>query len=167
LNAALWFLLGRFIVSAPRGLRPSQFIGAVHHLSPCPVFWDQLSIRHRAPAFRTHNRRSEQTRRLPLWVAHRPFQEPTMPCRPATVGSRRHERSRGTREIWAIRMRLQLATERVIGRFVNLAIDSELTSCDLRRLRVADVARLTRSNAPYNLRSSSKRQSRWPSGLLK
>ncbi len=44
------------------------------------------------------------------------------------------------KQIWAIRVRLQLAERtRDLARF-NLAIDSKLRSCDLVRLRVCDVA---------------------------
>ena len=44
------------------------------------------------------------------------------------------------KEVWAIRIRLQLAGRiRDIALF-NLAIDSKLRSCDLLRLRVCDVA---------------------------
>jgi integrase len=44
------------------------------------------------------------------------------------------------REIWAIRVRLQLAERtRELALFFNLAVDSKLRSCDLVRLRVRDV----------------------------
>lgn len=43
------------------------------------------------------------------------------------------------REIWAIRTRLQMASNvRELAMF-NLAIDSKLRACDLTRLRVQDV----------------------------
>jgi hypothetical protein len=43
------------------------------------------------------------------------------------------------REIWAIRIRLQLAgMTRDLAMF-NLAIDSKLRACDLTRLRVSDI----------------------------
>jgi integrase len=44
------------------------------------------------------------------------------------------------REIWAIRVRLQLAERTRDLALFNLAIDSKLRSCDLVRLRVADIA---------------------------
>jgi integrase len=43
------------------------------------------------------------------------------------------------REIWAIRIRLQLKTETRELAMFNLAIDSKLRSCDLVRLKVRDV----------------------------
>jgi integrase len=43
------------------------------------------------------------------------------------------------REIWAIRIRLQLARGRDLALF-NLAIDSKLRGCDLVKLQVRDVA---------------------------
>ena len=43
------------------------------------------------------------------------------------------------KEIWAIRIRLQIANRiRDLGLF-NLAIDSKLRSCDLVKLRIRDV----------------------------
>lgn len=44
------------------------------------------------------------------------------------------------REIWAIRIRLQLAQRTRELALFNLAVDSKLRSCDLVRLRVRDVA---------------------------
>src|SRR5215813_9819213 len=43
------------------------------------------------------------------------------------------------REIWAIRIRLQLAERTRELALFNLAVDSKLRSCDLLRLRVKDV----------------------------
>src|ERR1700691_4993105 len=43
------------------------------------------------------------------------------------------------KEIWAIRVRLQLAVRRRELAFFNLAIDSKLRACDLVSLRVRDV----------------------------
>src|SRR3984885_12345289 len=43
------------------------------------------------------------------------------------------------REIWAIRVRLQLAGRRRELALFNLAIDSKLRACDLVKLRVRDV----------------------------
>jgi integrase len=44
------------------------------------------------------------------------------------------------REIWAIRVRLQLAERTRELALFNLAVDSKLRSCDLVRLRVKEVA---------------------------
>jgi len=44
------------------------------------------------------------------------------------------------REIWAIRIRVQLADRRRDLALFNLAIDSKLRGCDLVALRVRDVA---------------------------
>lgn len=44
------------------------------------------------------------------------------------------------REIWAIRIRLQLAKRTRDLALLNLAIDSKLRACDLVRLRVRDIA---------------------------
>jgi hypothetical protein len=43
------------------------------------------------------------------------------------------------KEIWAIRVRLQLADRRRELALFNLAIDSKLRGCDLVKLRVRDV----------------------------
>ena len=43
------------------------------------------------------------------------------------------------REIWAIRIRLQLASNTKDLAMFNLAIDSKLRACDLVKLRVCDV----------------------------
>jgi hypothetical protein len=42
------------------------------------------------------------------------------------------------RDIWAIRVRLQLAEKTRDLAFFNLAIDSKLRACDLTKLRVRD-----------------------------
>ena len=48
------------------------------------------------------------------------------------------------KEIWAIRIRLQLAERvRELALF-NLAVDSKLRSCDLLKLRLTDVTRADR-----------------------
>ena len=47
------------------------------------------------------------------------------------------------REIWAIRIRLQLAERTRELALFNLAVDSRLRSCDLVRLRVRDVRRFS------------------------
>ncbi len=43
------------------------------------------------------------------------------------------------KEVWAIRVRLQLASRRRELALFNLAIDSKLRACDLVKLRVRDV----------------------------
>jgi integrase len=48
------------------------------------------------------------------------------------------------REIWAIRIRLQLQQEARELALFNLAIDSKLRSCDLVRLRVRDICQVGR-----------------------
>ncbi len=48
------------------------------------------------------------------------------------------------KEIWAIRIRLQILKRTRDLALFNLAIDSKLRSCDLVRIRVADVAHATR-----------------------
>jgi hypothetical protein len=80
------------------------------------------------------------------------------------------------KEIWAIRIRLQLANRaRELGLF-NLAIDSKLRGCDLVALRAHDVVQGTRVAPPArlsyrkrpsgrsSLRSPSKRGTRSPPG---
>ena len=47
------------------------------------------------------------------------------------------------KEIWAIRIRLQMAKNTRELALFNLAIDSKLRGCDLVKLRVCDVARVT------------------------
>ncbi|MES1952893.1 integrase family protein [Salinisphaera sp. S4-8] len=49
------------------------------------------------------------------------------------------------KEIWAIRVRLELATQTRDLALFNLAIDSKLRGCDLVRLKVQDVAHGGRS----------------------
>jgi integrase len=44
------------------------------------------------------------------------------------------------RDIWAIRIRLQLAEKTLDLALFNLAIDSKLRACDLTKLRVRDIA---------------------------
>ncbi len=44
------------------------------------------------------------------------------------------------RDIWAIRVRLQIAERTRDLALFNLAIDSKLRACDLTKLRVRDVA---------------------------
>ena len=51
-------------------------------------------------------------------------------------------------EIWAIRIRLQIANRHRDLALFNLAIDSKLRACDLLRLRVADVSIGGRVNLP-------------------
>src|SRR4051812_3979411 len=51
------------------------------------------------------------------------------------------------REIWAIRVRLQLRSSLRDLALFNLAIDSKLRACDLLRLRVGDISHENRVNA--------------------
>ena len=48
------------------------------------------------------------------------------------------------KEIWAIRIRLQLAQRKRELALLNLAIDSKLRACDLVRLRVRDICHADR-----------------------
>jgi len=70
------------------------------------------------------------------------------------------------KEIWAIRIRLQLAERLRELALFNLAVDSKLRSCDLVKLRVRDVTRGNRVAArrkrgvPCNSRSRSRLESR-------
>jgi hypothetical protein len=50
----------------------------------------------------------------------------------------------GLKEIWAIRIRLQLANRARELALFNLALDSKLRGCDLVSLRVGDVAQGSR-----------------------
>src|SRR5262245_55798989 len=59
------------------------------------------------------------------------------------------------REIWAIRIRLQLAERTGQLALFNLAVDSKLRSCDLVRLRVKELAHGTKS--PTGRSSCSRR----------
>ena len=43
-------------------------------------------------------------------------------------------------EVWAIRIRLQIANKKRDLALINLAIDSKLRSCDLVKIKVSDVA---------------------------
>src|SRR5260221_7013410 len=72
------------------------------------------------------------------------------------------------KEIWAIRIRLQLNHQLRELALFNLAIDSKLRGCDLVGLRVRDVVQGShvgaraivmqkRRSVPYNLTSLSKR----------
>ena len=62
------------------------------------------------------------------------------------------------RDIWAIRVRLQIAERTRDLALFDLAIDSKLRACDLTKLRVRDVAHGDRvsSRAMCSLRSLSK-----------
>ena len=82
------------------------------------------------------------------------------------------------KEIWAIRIRLQMNHRTRELALFNLAIDSKLRGCDLVGLRVHDVARaVTSLPAPSSCRrrrsgrsslsSRSKRAMRSPPGLLR
>jgi hypothetical protein len=66
------------------------------------------------------------------------------------------------RDIWAIRVRLQLAEKTRDLALFNLAIDSKLRACDLTKLRVRDIAHgehdtwESRSMTPWKWRSRRK-----------
>src|ERR1700681_4875760 len=79
------------------------------------------------------------------------------------------------KEIWAIRIRLQLDHRTREVALFNLAIDSKLRGCDLVGLRVHDVAQGSRvapraivmqkkTQRPVQLKSLSKRGTRSPTG---
>jgi hypothetical protein len=71
------------------------------------------------------------------------------------------------REIWAIRIRLQLAERRRELALFNLAIDSKLRACDLVKLRVRDVCHGQsvglRGRSFYSKRLKGSSSSRLPS----
>ena len=82
------------------------------------------------------------------------------------------------KEIWAIRIRLQLGHWARDLALFNLAIDSKLRGCDLTRLRVQDVCKEAellpgrlffreRRRGPFSSRSPSRRVTRLPLGLLR
>jgi hypothetical protein len=66
------------------------------------------------------------------------------------------------KDIWAIRVRLQLSAHARDLALFNLAIDSKLRACDLVKLRVRDVSQGER--IATRLRSPSTRARRWPLG---
>ena len=80
------------------------------------------------------------------------------------------------KEIWAIRVRLQMATRcRELALF-NLAIDSKLRACDLMQLKVRDVSHgqtmasralvlQQRPSERFNSKSQSQRETRFWLGL--
>ena len=55
------------------------------------------------------------------------------------------------KEIWALRMRVQLGRQLRDLALVNLAIDSKLRGCDLTKLRVQDVAPAGRAESPATI----------------
>ena len=66
------------------------------------------------------------------------------------------------REIWAIRVRLQLGSNLRDLALFNLAIDSKLRACDLLGLRVCDIAHENHVNSravrpSYSLEAGGKR----------
>jgi len=80
------------------------------------------------------------------------------------------------KEIWAIRVRLQLGERARELALFNLAIDSKLRSCDLVKLRVRDVThgivlpheQLSCSRKPSDLcslKSQSRRENPWVRGF--
>ena len=79
------------------------------------------------------------------------------------------------REVWAIRVRLQISNRVRDLALFNLAIDSKLRGCDLTHLRVEDVNKAIRCARAHwsrrvrpahrcNLRSRSRRDPRWRFG---
>ena len=67
---------------------------------------------------------------------------------PQPINNRRNRKPSGQKaplqpkEVWAIRVRLQLAGRIRDLALFNLAIDSKLRGCDLVRLKVADIAQM-------------------------
>lgn len=79
------------------------------------------------------------------------------------------------KDIWAIRVRLQLSNDTRDLALFDLAIDSKLRACDLVNLRVRDVSMASalrhersscsrRPSVPFNSRSPSRRAMRWRRG---
>jgi integrase len=72
---------------------------------------------------------------------------------PQPADKRRHRKPSGQKaplqpkEVWAIRVRLQLAQRVRDLALFNLAIDSKLRGCDLVGLKVADVAQMGEARA--------------------
>ena len=80
-------------------------------------------------------------------------------------------------EIWAIRIRLELAEKNYELALFNLAIDSKLRACDLVKLKVADVTQgaefshapglhSRKLTSPFSLRSHLRHGSLWKTGYL-
>jgi hypothetical protein len=80
------------------------------------------------------------------------------------------------KEIWAIRVRLELSQRTRDLALFNLAIDSKLRACDLVKLKVRDIShgdRVTsramscrrRLEDPFNLRLPNRRVNQFLSGL--
>jgi hypothetical protein len=81
------------------------------------------------------------------------------------------------KEIWAIRIRLQISLQVRDLALFNLAIDSKLRSCDLVKIRVRDVTHGTsiskramvmqqRRGSLFNLKSPNKRETRLATGSI-
>jgi hypothetical protein len=79
------------------------------------------------------------------------------------------------KEIWAIRIRLQLAQRKRELALLNLAIDSKLRACDLVKVRVRDVCHADRVSAraivmqqktqrPVQFEITARQEQRSPSG---
>ncbi len=90
--------------------------------------------------------------------------------------ARRPEGAAQLKDIWAIRVRLQLGERARELALFNLAIDSKLRSCDLVKLRVRDVThgivlpheQLSCSREPSDLcslKSQSRRENPWVRGF--
>ena len=77
-----------------------------------------------------------------LLLEHKPFREPWNKGK--LVGQKPPLK---IKEIWTIRVRLQLAKKTRDRAMFNLAIDSKLRACDLVRLRVADITQVGKVSA--------------------
>ncbi len=78
---------------------------------------------------------------------------------PQPINNRRNWKPSGQKaplqpkEVWAIRVRLQLAGRIRDLALFNLAIDSKLRGCDLVRLKVADIAQMGEARYPWQTSS--------------
>lgn len=82
------------------------------------------------------------------------------------------------RDIWAIRVRLQIAERTRDLALFDLAIDSKLRACDLTKLRVRDIAHgahvspraivmQQKLSDRYSLKSPNKPGQRWRTGYIR
>jgi hypothetical protein len=73
------------------------------------------------------------------------------PCEPWNKGKLVGQKSPlKLKDIWAIRIRLQLENKLRDLTLFNLAIDSKLRACDLTKLKVSDVVQAGRVGTPCN-----------------
>jgi len=81
------------------------------------------------------------------------------------------------KEIWAIRIRLQISRQVRDLALFNLALDSKLRSCDLVKIRVRDITHGStvsrramvmqqKTGMPFNLKSPSKLENRLTTGSI-